>query len=203
MMKKYIKNNIEIKATQLNEDNIVEVGNLMNKYKGIKSEIEDKEKFIEEAKINGGLYKGFNLLRFGDYLITEMDFTTNNEYWGFCNKEEFEANYQQTDNFIDLNKLKNYECFTENANLEEQLKKVLEEQKEFLFEVVDLSLEKTEISKETELLKNKDNIIAEGLDVITSMYNCLAMIGLSKEDFDKHIEKLERYKETKYKKKVK
>ncbi|MCI5725542.1 hypothetical protein, partial [Fusobacterium sp.] len=45
-----------------------------------------------------------------------------------------------------------------------------------------------------------DDDIAEGLDVITAMYNYLVMIGLSKKDFDKHIEKLERYKETKYKK---
>lgn len=200
MIKNYIKNNIEVKAIQLREDNVIEVGNLINKYKGIKSEIENEKEFIENAKINGGLYKGFNLLRFGDYLVIEKDFATSNEYWGFCNKEEFEANHQQTDNFINLNKLKNYECFTKNANLEEQLTKVLEEQKEFLFEVVDLSVEKTEILKETEVLKNKDNIIAEGLDVITAMYNCLAMIGLSKEDFEKHIAKLERYKETKYKK---
>ena len=62
-----------------------------------------------------------------------------------------------------------------------------------------------ELSIEAPTLNGKtaeeiDDDIAEGLDLITAMYNYLTMIGLSKEDFDKHIEKLERYKETKYKK---
>lgn len=91
-------------------------------------------------------------------------------------------NIKKTENFIDLNKLKNYECFTEGANPVEQRAKVLEEYSEW---------------REAEEI---DDDIAEGLDVITAMYNYLTMIGLSKEDFDKHIEKLERYKETKYKK---
>lgn len=186
MIKNYIKNNIEVKAIQLREDNIVEVGNLINKYKGIKSKIENEKEFIENAKINGGLYKGFNLLRFGDYLITEMDFTTNDEYWGFCNKEEFEANYQQADNFINLNKLKDYECFTLCADLMAQYEKVKEEINEFYLEFM--------------YQPNGERIMSEGLDVITAMYNYLTMIGLSKKDFDKHIEKLERYKKTKYKK---
>lgn len=89
-------------------------------------------------------------------------------------------------NNIDLNKLKNYECFTENVDLMTQYGKVKEEINEFYLEFM--------------YRPNGERIISEGLDVITAMYNYLTMIGLSKEDFDKHIEKLERYKETKYKK---
>ncbi len=195
MIKNYIKNNIEIKAIQLREDNVIEVGNLINKYKGIKSEIENKKEFIENAKINGGLYKGFNLLRFGDYLITEMDFTTNDEYWGFCNKEEFETNYQQADNFIDLNKLKDYECLR-YANAECQFKKVLEEVEE-VRQALTIQNGHMQLNDE-----NRDNVISETLDVITASINLLYTLKMTKEDFDKHIEKLERYKETKYKKQV-
>lgn len=80
-------------------------------------------------------------------------------------------------NNIDLNKLKNYECFTKGASLKEQIEKVREEYSEW---------QKTE---------EIDEDIAEGLDVITAMYNYLIITGLTKEDFDKHIAKLDRYVE--------
>lgn len=84
---------------------------------------------------------------------------------------------------MDLNKLKNYTCFTKNLKAADELKKVKEEIGEFLDEV------------------NKGNIrpqISEGLDVITAMFNYLFMLGLSEKEFQEHIDKLDRYKREKY-----
>ncbi len=44
-----------------------------------------------------------------------------------------------------------------------------------------------------------DNFKAEALDLITATVNLLLITGLSEQDFDKHIEKLESYKNGKYK----
>ena len=48
--------------------------------------------------------------------------------------------------------------------------------------------------------KNRDNFIAEGLDLITATVNLLLISGLTEQDFEKHIAKLESYKNGKYKK---
>ena len=94
---------------------------------------------------------------------------------------------------IDLNKLMDYKSLAYGASNIAQLGKVKEEYKELLNEVVN----KDSFS----YIKNRDNFIAEGLDLITATVNLLLLSGLSEQDFDKHIAKLESYKVGKYKKK--
>ena len=91
---------------------------------------------------------------------------------------------------IDLNKLMNYKSIA-YANETAQLGKVREEFKELLAEVRETSTFK--------VVKNRDNFIAEGLDLITATVNLMLLSGLTEQDFDKHIEKLESYKNGKYK----
>lgn len=93
---------------------------------------------------------------------------------------------------IDLNKLKNYKSLVYGASNIAQLGKVKEEFKELLDEVV----KKDSFS----YIKNRDNFIAEGLDLITATVNLLLITGLNEKDFEKHIAKLESYKNGKYKK---
>lgn len=94
---------------------------------------------------------------------------------------------------IDLNKLKNYKSIAYGASSIAQLGKVKEEFKELLNEVEVKSLSHS-------FIKNIDNFKAEALDLITATVNLLLLSGLTERDFDKHIEKLESYKNGKYKK---
>ena len=91
---------------------------------------------------------------------------------------------------IDLNKLMNYKSIA-YANEAAQFGKVKEEYKELLAEVRETSTFTT--------IKNMDNFKAEALDLITATVNLLLLSGLSEQDFDKHIAKLESYKNGKYK----
>jgi len=91
---------------------------------------------------------------------------------------------------INLNKLKNYKSIA-YANEAAQLGKVKEEYKELLAEVRETS---TFIA-----IKNMDNFKAEALDLITATVNLLLLSGLTEQDFEKHIDKLESYKNGKYK----
>lgn len=93
---------------------------------------------------------------------------------------------------IDFNKLANYKSLAYGASNIAQLGKVKEEYKELMDEVV----EKYTFS----YIKNRDNFIAEGLDLITATVNLLLLSGLTEQDFEKHIAKLESYKNGKYKK---
>lgn len=93
---------------------------------------------------------------------------------------------------IDLNKLKNYKSLAYGASTMAQLGKVKEEFNELLNEVEVKSLSHS-------FIKNIDNFKAEALDLITATVNLLLLTGLTDEDFDKHIEKLESYKNGKYK----
>ncbi|MBR8701316.1 hypothetical protein IX317_001118 [Fusobacterium sp. DD29] len=45
---------------------------------------------------------------------------------------------------------------------------------------------------------NKRLTIEEGLDLITATLNYLQLLGISEEDFNKHINKLRLYRKTKY-----
>lgn len=92
---------------------------------------------------------------------------------------------------IDFNKLANYTSLAYGASNIAQLGKVKEEFKELLDEVVN----KDSFS----YIKNRENFIAEGLDLITATVNLLLMVGLTEQDFEKHINKLEYYKNVKYK----
>lgn len=92
---------------------------------------------------------------------------------------------------IDFNKLANYKSLAYRASNIAQLGKVKEEYLELLNEVVN----KDSFS----YIKNRENFIAEGLDLITATINLLLMVGLSEKDFEKHINKLEYYKNVKYK----
>lgn len=80
---------------------------------------------------------------------------------------------------MNLNRLKNYTDFSKGLTPDEQFDKVLEELHEYEEEI---------------FTKNTNNIIAEGLDVITAVYNHLIKLGMNDEDFEKHIEKLEGYR---------
>ena len=92
---------------------------------------------------------------------------------------------------IDLNKLMEYKSLAYGASNMAQLGKVKEEYKELLDEVV----KKDSFS----YIKNRDNFIAEGLDLITATINLLLVTGVTDDDFNKHIAKLESYKNGKYK----
>ncbi|WP_314320215.1 hypothetical protein [Fusobacterium pseudoperiodonticum] len=92
---------------------------------------------------------------------------------------------------IDLNKLKNYKSITYATPLA-QFGKVKEEFNELLNEVEVKSLSYS-------FIKNIDNFKAEALDLITATVNLLLLCGLSEQDFEKHINKLEYYKNVKYK----
>lgn len=92
---------------------------------------------------------------------------------------------------IDLNKLMEYKSLAYGASNMAQLEKVREEFKELLNEVRETSTFK--------VVKNRDNFIAEALDLITATVNMLLLSGLTDDDFNKHIAKLESYKVGKYK----
>lgn len=92
---------------------------------------------------------------------------------------------------IDLNKLTNYKSIAYATPLS-QLNKIKEEYQELLDEVEVKSLTYS-------FIKNIDNFKAEALDLITATVNLLMLSGLSEQDFEKHIEKLESYKNGKYK----
>ena len=92
---------------------------------------------------------------------------------------------------IDLNKLMGYKSIA-YANETAQLGKVKEEYKELLAEVRETST--------FSYVKDRDKFIAEGLDLITATVNLLLLSGLTEQDFEKHIAKLESYKNGKYKK---
>ena len=93
---------------------------------------------------------------------------------------------------IDFNKLANYRSIA-YANPIAQLGKVKEEYKELMDEVV----EKYTFS----YVKDRDKFVAEGLDLITATINLMLLSGLTEQDFEKHINKLEYYKNVKYKNK--
>ena len=92
---------------------------------------------------------------------------------------------------IDLNKLKNYKSIAYATPLA-RLEKVKEELNELLNEVEVKSLRHS-------FIKNIDNFKAEALDLITATVNLLLITGLNEKDFEKHIAKLESYKNGKYK----
>ena len=92
---------------------------------------------------------------------------------------------------INFNKLKNYKSIA-YANEIAQLKKVKEEFNELLNEVEVKSLSHS-------FIKDIDNFKAEALDLITATINLLLLSGLNEQDFEKHINKLEYYKNVKYK----
>ena len=93
---------------------------------------------------------------------------------------------------INLNKLKNYKSIS-YATAMAQLGKVREEYQELLNEV--------EIKNDDfRYVKNRDNFVAEALDLATATINLLLLCKVSDVDFNKHIEKLNAYKNGKYKK---
>ena len=93
---------------------------------------------------------------------------------------------------IDLNKLMEYKSLAYASDMA-QLGKVKEEYKELLSEVKENST--------FSYVKDRDKFIAEGLDLITATVNLMLLSGLTEQDFEKHIAKLESYKNGKYKKK--
>ena len=117
------------------------------------------------------------------------------KYLSFGKEHTSEVYYNALDNLnevINLNKLKNYKSIAYATPLA-QLEKVKEEFNELLNEVEVKSLSHS-------FIKNRDNFVAEGLDLITATVNLLLLTGLTDEDFDKHIEKLNDYRNGKYKK---
>lgn len=93
---------------------------------------------------------------------------------------------------IDLNKLMEYKSLAYGASNMAQLGKVKEEFNELLNEVEIKSLSHS-------FIKNIDNFKAEALDLITATVNLLLLSGLTEQDFEKRIDKLESYKNGKYK----
>lgn len=93
---------------------------------------------------------------------------------------------------INLNKLKNYKALV-YAGPVAQLNKVKEEYQELLNEV--------EIKNdEFRYVKDRDNFVAEALDLVTATINLLLLCKVTDLDFNKHIEKLNAYRNGKYKK---
>ena len=91
---------------------------------------------------------------------------------------------------INLNKLKNYKALAYASDIA-QLGKVKEEYKELLAEVMETST--------FSYVKDRDKFVAEALDLVTATINLLLITGLTEQDFEKHIAKLESYKVGKYK----
>lgn len=91
---------------------------------------------------------------------------------------------------INLNKLKNYKSIS-YASDTAQLGKVKEEYKELLAEVRETST--------FSYVKDRDRFVSEALDLVTATVNLLLISGLTEQDFEKHIAKLESYKNGKYK----
>ena len=93
---------------------------------------------------------------------------------------------------INFNKLKNYKSIS-YATAMAQLNKVKEEYQELLNEV--------EIKNDDfRYIKDRDNFISEALDLLTATVNLLLLGKVSNTDFNKHIEKLNAYRNGKYKK---
>ena len=92
---------------------------------------------------------------------------------------------------INLNKLKNYKSIS-YATVMAQLGKVKEEYKELLEEVRETST--------FSYVKDRDKFVAEALDLVTATINLLLLCKVSDTDFNKHIEKLNAYRNGKYKK---
>lgn len=92
---------------------------------------------------------------------------------------------------INLNKLMDYKSLAYGASNMAQLGKVKEEYKELLAEVRETST--------FSYVKDRDKFIAEALDLVTATVNLLLLSGLTEQDFEKHIAKLESYKVGKYK----
>lgn len=94
---------------------------------------------------------------------------------------------------INLNKLKNYKALAYGSSTMAQLGKVKEEYQELLNEV--------EIKNyDFRYVKNRDNFVAEALDLVTATINLLLLCKVTDLDFNKHIEKLNAYRNGKYKK---
>ena len=91
---------------------------------------------------------------------------------------------------IDLNKLMNYKSIAYASDIA-QLDKVKEEYQELMDEIV--------VKDNFSYIKNRDNFVAEALDLVTATVNLLLLCGLTEQDFEKHIVKLESYKVGKYK----
>ena len=91
---------------------------------------------------------------------------------------------------IDLNKLMNYKSIAYASDIA-QLDKVKEEYQELMDEIV--------VKDNFSYIKNRDNFVAEALDLVTATVNLLLLCGLTEQDFEKHIAKLESYKVGKYK----
>lgn len=91
---------------------------------------------------------------------------------------------------INLNKLKNYKALAYASPIA-QLNKVKEEYLELFNEVVN----KDSFS----YIKDRNNFVAEALDLVTATINLLLITGLTEQNFEKHIAKLESYKNGKYK----
>ena len=93
---------------------------------------------------------------------------------------------------INLNKLKNYKSIS-YATVMAQLGKVKEEYQELLNEV--------EVKTDDfRYVKNRDNFVAEALDLVTATVNLLLLCKVTDLDFNKHLEKLNVYRNGKYKK---
>ena len=92
---------------------------------------------------------------------------------------------------IDLNKLMGYKSIA-YTNEVAQLGKVKKEYKELLAEVRETRTFTT--------IKNMDNFVAEALDLVTATINLLLLCKVTDLDFNKHIEKLNAYRNGKYKK---
>jgi hypothetical protein len=146
---------------------------------------------IEETR--NMYYKSVNVLNNEQQEEVIQDFINNlKKFYGIETiLEKHILEHDKDKEKIDFNKLANYKSLAYGASTIAQLGKVKEEYKELLAEVRETSTFTT--------IKNMDNFKAEGLDLITATINLMLLSGLTEQDFDKHIEKLESYKNGKYK----
>lgn len=73
-----------------------------------------------------------------------------------------------------------------DLNIIKQLQKVKEEYREFIGEFSELEI--------YEDYFNRDYAVAEGLDLIQATFTLLNKLGLSDEDIEKHLQKIEEYR---------
>lgn len=98
-----------------------------------------------------------------------------------------------------IERIKDIQEFLKGDGIEESIKRNNYSVIEILEYIEDMCMAEVRETSTFTTIKNIDNFKAEALDLITATVNLLLLSGLTEQDFEKHIEKLESYKNGKYK----
>lgn len=156
--------------------------------------IKEIKRVIGEEETRNMYYKAVNVLNDEQQEEVVQDFINSlKSFYGVSTILETHIwEHGKDKEKINFNKLKNYKSIS-YATAMAQLNKVKEEYQELLNEV--------EIKNDDfRYVKNRDNFVAEALDLVTATINLLLLCKVTDLDFNKHIEKLNAYRNGKYKK---